>query len=271
MRFEIFNPYTHMYLNPSGVWQTGQGYHKITAGTGAWEDFTVTLRVESWLLCQASLTAMRFRFVNDTRLSDGYVDEVYFWPEVNTAILAGHNVEPGVPIQWRSSTDNFAASDVLVATLPARAGITYSYQTSDVITRHVGLKFVGVPIAKLRATEVIWGYGLATGETPAWGYRVSRLIPQIRSSRSSVRYSDFSLDGVTLRLQPAYGTQWPEIESELFERCSMGAPIIAIPDTNRSPIFIGRTPVAWSYQATSLAIIDTELPIDALPLGIWAP
>ena len=270
-KLEIYNPYTKTYLNSGGAWQTAQTYYKTTVGTVAWEDFTASLQVESWVLCQASLTILQLRFVAETVSTVGYVDEVYFWPEVNTAILIAHNVEPGLPIQWRSSTDDFAASDVLVAALPARAGVTYSYQATAVITRWVGLKFVGTPVAKLRATEVVWGYGLATSETPSWGYRVRRSLPQIRSSRDSIRYSDFSLDGVTLRLQPAYSTQWAEIETEIFERCSGGQPIIAIPDTNRLPIFIGRTPVEWSYQATSLAIVDTELPIDPLPLGIWAP
>lgn len=270
-KLEVWNPYTKNYLNSSGTWQASQAYHKSTVGTAAWEDFTTSFTVEAWATCQSSLTSLQLRFVVEIVSKVGYADEVYFWPEVNTVVLTGHNVEAGLPIQWRSSTDNFGASDVLVATLPARAGVAYSYQSTAVITRYVALKFSGTPVAKLRATEVFWGYGLSTSETPAWGYAVKRSVGQIRSSRASVRFADFSLDAVTLSFTPAFVTQWPEIETEIFERCSAGQMIIAIPDTSRTPIFIGRAPVESNYRPTSFAMMETSLTIEPLALGTWLP
>lgn len=270
VKLEIYNPYTRNYLATGGTWQSSQTYFKTTAGTGSWEDFTVSFSVESWAACQSSTTTLRFRVESNTSSTVGYVDQFYQWPETNFAAFFAHNCEAGLPVQWRSSTDGFASSDVLVATLTARAGVLFSYQSSSVTTRYVRLKFSGTPVAKLRATELVFGYAAAPADAPVWGYVVDRTIPQIRSSRGSVRMADFSTNAVVLDFEPS-STQWDELEQEIYERASGGQTIILVPDTGVSRVFVGRIPERWRFQAVWATKYKFQLPLEPLALGTWLP
>lgn len=271
VKLEIRNLTTGNYLHPSGTWQAAQVDYLTTAGSGAWEDKTFFFTVESWSACQGNVANVYCRAYMNTTSGTGYVDEMCWWSEVNTAVLVSHNVDPITPVEWRSSTDNFGASDVLVSVVPPRQGVMYYYHAAGITTRYVQLKFTGTPVNKIRACEVVWGYALSTNETPSWGYGVTRSLAQIRTSRQSIRGADRTADAVELKFSPAFSTQWAEIETEIFERCSGGQTIIVIPDTNRTPIFIGRTPIDWIYTPVSLAISETALRVEPLRTGIWVP
>lgn len=269
-KLEIYNSRTGRYLAPDGSWQLAQIYYKTTSSTGSFQSFTLAFVVESYAACQAAEVALRCRFVNDVVSTTVYADSFYLWPEVNLCIITGHNIAPATPIQWRSSTDDFAANDVLVATLPARETVTWKFEENAVTSRYVELRFVGTPEEKIRATEIFWCYGLRPAESPAWGYQVSRSTSQSRSGWQTIAHTDSAEQRVTMTMDPHHVQEWPEIETEIFRRAERGQPIIAIPDHNREEIFIGRTPPGWAYRM-DFSTVAIELPIEPYAQPIWVP
>jgi len=58
--------------------------------------------------CQAPVVKLRAVITSGTGVAD--------WPRWNALIVFGHNLDPALAVEARSSSDNFAANDVLEAT-----------------------------------------------------------------------------------------------------------------------------------------------------------
>ena len=271
VKLEIRNLMTGNYLAPGGTWQAAQIDYLTTSGSGAFEDKVFNFTVESWTACQGNLATVYCRAYMNTASGTGYVDEMCWWPEVNLVVLTSHNVDPITPVQWRSSTDNFGASDVLVVTVAPRAGVMYSYQSAGVTARYAGLKFVGTPLSKIRATEVVWGYGLETMLQLNWDFTHSAELKQVRTSKQSLAQQDFTDEAASLSIDsyPDDGT-FDEFRNELLRRTDKGQTVIVIPHTTKDPILIGRRPKAWAYHATP-AINSILTSVEPFPKGIWTP
>jgi hypothetical protein len=269
VKLEIKDLTTGKYYNTSSVWQTARTHHKITASTGSYETFALSIVLDGWEAHQSDFASLQVYAFGDSTSAQGYADDIYVWPETNLCVLAGHNVDPAITCEWRKSTDNFAANDVLVGALTARRGVMYRYETTAIVTRYVGLKFVGTPEAKIRATELIYTYALDTQRGVRWEVDHSSQVMQERSAWQSLALQDYPADGFAGVIDAfPIDTAFYELRDEIFRRAERGQMIILILSTTRDVIVIGRTPPDWAYS-TQPNINVVGLKIDPFPPGIW--
>ena len=192
----------------------------------------------------------------------------------------GHNIDSGVTaVQLRKSTDNFAANDVLVATLTVSSPTFFATFTST-SSRYWRIKFVGTNSDPIEIGELGLGVhsALATGanQIKITSLEIEALFPQNRQSGSLVpQVTTAALTThrqrvVTLGLRTFLFTQRDTVEGWLVTTSGGAEPFICVPDDDDVVVVHGRLPerVKWQraeganqFQTTSVTIEEDSFSI----------
>lgn len=249
---QVYNPRTKKYLVAGGAsWQTTPTSCLSSAGS-------VDYQVESLTLCQAPTLTLQIIVTNGTNVTD--------WPRWNALIVHGHNLDPGMVAELRSSTDGFSSNNVLEATGSIRQPEFWMMAAATVGSRYVRLALTGTNSAIPWYTEVIpcflematFGVGMehevgvdeASFSTDSeFGDEAEYLLsPQPRRTLKL----RFPLDVAAERV----------IREEIVWRCRGKAyPLIFIPDLQDSPAacYFGKRDRSWRVVRTLTDVWDTDL------------
>ena len=164
--FFVYNPLTHNYLQANSTWSSAALGYRQPSGE-FWTHTVAAVTVESYAACQSDLVSLRItvgKFANSPAV---FVDHVHIWPRVNFASIHGHNLDPGVGVELRSSDDAFAAVDTLEATFVIVAPSFYALMAAgNPDRRYWRIKIVGANSAFFEIGEAVIGYA----QTPLQQY-----------------------------------------------------------------------------------------------------
>jgi hypothetical protein len=178
-KIRVTNRQTGKDLKSDGTWAAGPQYvHSQTAA--AWSVLAyLPYTVESWAVCLADAVTLRIEVSQEVPTGVGYADDIYDHPDVDGLCVWGHSIEPSCVVEWRSSTDGFSGSDVLVATMTQRHPAFYALATHT--TRWLRLKITGVPTAAISIGELVAFQSFALSRSAKLGLSVERAHPQGRA------------------------------------------------------------------------------------------
>ena len=201
-------------------------------------------------------------------------DDVALFFGVDFASLHGHNLDPLVVVELRSSTDGFSGSNTLEATLTKRRGAFYGKLASVVCRRYWRLKFVGTNSAAIYLGEWVLGAAYALAQPPGYPFAVELLAPQIRVP---LPYGAPAVYGVGLTVQPAslglsFGfngdAALAEFQREVFERSLDGSPLVLVPDDSKPEVYLVRCPDRMSRPRTGWTFHQVEMVFESLRLPL---
>jgi len=107
---------------------------------------------------------------------------VWDQPRWNALAVIGHNLDPGLTCELRSSTDNFSASDDLEVTGTIRQPGFFMYDSGGISTRYGRLKLTGTNSAAPWYGEVFPCWLEGAIDAPDVGLEVRHREPQHRNT-----------------------------------------------------------------------------------------
>lgn len=252
---------TYKWMTSLNVWQAGKVAF-ANQQPAAWQTFKEQVPVEA-------LTGSRYR----TRLrvtcgSDAgagvYFDDFHFIPQNSVTSVHGHNLGVGAALNLRASTDNFAASNVDIAT-PIMAQPAFYKTFSAVNYRYWKLlttsQAVGDPIWM---GEWALGHATTLGEAMRWGWRLIHRQPRtdVRMSPSGQLYTRQEAYRPSRDLAMSFIASTEADRDEMLEsviRASEQAdePVIMVPDTSDEVVIHGR-------------VSESSIPVSKDPGPTWA-
>jgi hypothetical protein len=274
--FQLYNPVTKKYWT-GAAWQTAQAYWSTEGGT-AYAQKTTEVTVEDFVANQAAITYLELT-CDDTSTNGLLVEDVYVWPTWNAIVVAGHNIEPGMVTEARSSTDNFGASNVLEATMTVRRPSFYSYLSTPSTKRWAKLALTGTQSAQGGAvyiSELAVTYMETATVGPSDGMKVKYIPDQVRNSSQSgvVRAQKQSDERRALqmtfdRVDPIYTTEAQEARDEILRRADFGVwPIIIAPLNALTDLVVhGRVTNAWEIVLLFNSVWQDDIYIEENPFG----
>jgi hypothetical protein len=254
----IQNLATLKYLTSGAAWQTGST--TCLSGTGDL-DYTV----ESMTLCGNNPTVSLK--VTYTTATD--------WPRWNAVVVFGHNLDPGLTCEMRSSTDNFSASNVLEQTGTILQPSFYVYDgTTGIANRYGRLLLTGTNSA------IPW-YGIimpcwlevSAGGIKSGGVEIGYREPQIRNTGPMGSVGVYPLSPWPQRvakLSFALGsTAETELRNEIVLRCRGGAYGAALaPLSTESAVVYGRLTSEWSERRVFNTVYESDFVIAEEPIAV---
>lgn len=279
---QVYNPVTKKYLTSGGAWQTAQAYWATEAASTTYVQKTIPFTVEDFAANQSAITYLELSVVATAGAGGSdfaFVDDAFLWPTWNAVVLAGHNIEPGMGTEARSSTDAFGASNVLEATMAVRRPSFYSYLSTPSTKRWAKLALTGTQSAQAGAvyiSELAVTY-METGTVgPSDGMKIRYIPDQIRNTSPGgvVRASKQADERRALqmnfeRVDPVYTTEAREVRDEIVRRSEFGAwPIIIAPlDALADLIVHGRMTNAWEIALLFNSVWDDDLYVEENPFS----
>lgn len=248
---KVQNLSTGKYLTNAGAWQVASA----NCLTGA---ASLDYQVESLTLCQSPTVSLKITQSGAVTLSD--------WPRWNAIAVHGHNLDPGLTAELRSSTDNFAANNVLQATGAILQPSFWMQAAATVTSRYVRLALTGTNQATPWYAEVIPCYL----ETGGFGLGLDHELTIDEASLSSD--SEFG-DEIEYLLSPqprrnlklafnVESTAERIVREEIVWRCRGRAyPLLAIPTSADTPAacFFGRLDKSWRVVRSFPTLWSTDL------------
>ena len=244
---------TGRYLASGGAWQAGST-SVFLAGAGA-----LSYQVESFTVCQAATAVLQI-------VLTGVGSTVVDWPACNAIVVWGHNLDPGLTVEMRSSTDNFSGSNVLEVTGAIQQPSFLLLDSTPSYNRYVRLALTGTNQTTPWYAEVIPCYIETAVTTLGLDHEVTYDWAQVRSEGPYGEQSVFPLASRPRRL-----CKWRfnmdvakerEVREEIIFRSQGGAyPLVLIPassDTVSPPLF-GRLDSRWTVTRNFLDLWTTDL------------
>lgn len=271
--FDIQDLDTGQWLTSGGVWQNAA----TTVATRSVATFaTTTLSAFSVSAMSAwpyPVRRLRVRFYAASGGSaQGWVDTFSIWPSFDFLAVHGHSIRPALTVQFRSSTDNFSASDTLEATVtPARAAF-FSRLSAKVARRYARLKLVGTSPEAMYLGEMRLGQSFSLTRPATFPLNRQLRDAQVRVPRlgyGSAAYGLATEDVDTLELQ--FGMVQAEADewlNEVWRRARGGFVFDVVPDSTRTEVYLGRWAVEVPFTWSSFGRYDVTVPFERLPL--WA-
>jgi len=248
----IQNLATKKYLAAGGAsWQAGA----VAAITNA---NTINYQVESATVCQAPVVTLRVVIAGATTCAD--------WPTCNAAAVWGHNLDPGLTVEMRSSTDDFAVSNVLEVTGAIRQPSFLLFDATPSYNRYLRLAFTGTNQATPWYAEVIPCYMETAVTTLGMDHEVTYDWAQVRNDGAYGEPHVYSL-----ATQPRRLAKWRfnmdvarerEVREEVVFRCQGGAyPLLLVPTSTDvpPPVLYGRLDSRWTTTRNFIDIWSTDL------------
>ena len=270
--FQLFNPVTKKYWTGS-VWQTAQAYWATEGGT-AYVQKTTAPQVEDFAANQNAVTYLELT-ADDTSTNGLFVEDAFIWPTWNALVVAGHNVEPGLAPELRSSTDNFVASDVLEQALTVRRPEFFGYLSTPSTKRY--LRFIGTGAQSSQAGapyvgELVPCY-LETALTyENWEWEMQFLEEQIRNvaTGSRVSVNPRSIDArrvLRMTFSQRSDAAYREARDEIIRRSRGGQwPAIVVPMDAEDIVLHARLDSSWNVVRSFISGWGDDLTFSENPL-----
>ncbi len=274
-RVSIQNLATKKYLSSDGSWGAALAYVLLDDTHTVHTTQAVTYQVESLTLCQWPTVTLRLT-LNAGGAGDSMYDDVYDWPRWNAAVVMGHNLDVGLAVELRSSSDGFVSSNVLEKAGAILQPGFFLEAPAVVANRYARVAFTGSNVATPWYGELAVCYLETSIRGPKWAYDVKYQESQIRNEGrlgESFRYNLAPIGRRVAKLSPVMDSApgENEVRQEIVWRCRGGAyPLAIVPKNDEAIVLFGRLEDNWS--ATRLfpdwwegdLVVSEETPAAAL-------
>ena len=163
----IRNLATLKYLTSGGAWQVGSTSCLTGAGS-------LDYQVEGFTACQAPYVTLQIVITSGTSVWDQ--------PRWNALAVIGHNLDPGLTCEMRSSTDNFSASNLLEVTGTILQPGFFMLDTGGISNRYGRLLLTGTNSATPWYGEVLPCWFETAVDAPDIGLELQYDEPQVRNT-----------------------------------------------------------------------------------------
>lgn len=228
---QVRNLSTLKYLTSGSVWQAGAT--NVLSGSGS-----VNFQVEDFATCGGPLVVLAVTVTTGSGVT--------LWPRWNALWVLGHNIDPGLTVEARSSTDNFSGSNVLKATMTVRQPFFATYVGAGVDERYVRLAITGTLQAAgyYGIVAPVW---LETAQRyQAWQMPVRSRVPQVRHKTDAGKewvypLTSWPVRSIKLSVDRRSAANMAEGRDEWFARALGGAYWSFLePVDDEGDIFYGR-------------------------------
>jgi hypothetical protein len=234
----IQNLSTGKYLTTGSAWQAGATSCLTSAGSRDYQ-------VESFSLCQAALVLLKIVITSGTGVWDQ--------PRWNALGVIGHNLDPGLTCEMRSSSDNFSGSNVLEVTGSILQPAFYFYDgTAGITNRYGRLLHTGTNQATPWYGEIFPCWLESSVDRPDVGMEIQYEEPQVRNAGPLGDTHVYNLAPWPRRIARMQFDQLAttgaiETRQEIILRCRGGAyPILLVPVESEPMVIHGRPTEKWS-------------------------
>lgn len=238
---KLLNLQTGRWLNTSAAWQDAEThFHQQSAAS--WSVVTRSFTVEN---IGYGVIKLRLLIDNPTSAAAAYADDLLLMPKIDFASLHGHNLVAKQAVEIRRSTDNFAASNVLVATITHNPVRVFDSFTAPAVTRYWRFLIPDNNVTPVVIHEAVFGHLKTLTRSADIGRSEPVVMPQADSTtRGQVFYrtnlSEFDLQNYVLRYS-ARTAGLAEMLGEIWRAARSGKdPVILVPDDARSEVIHGR-------------------------------
>lgn len=159
-----------------------------------------------------------------------------------------HNLDSGITVELRRSTDNFAANDVLVATMTKNSP-TFFATFSSVSFRYYRVKFVGTNSAAIYLGKWVIGAHSTLTRMQRNGWQWGLTMPQAQGP-AGLRINQSLWEARSVELPFFYETvaQRDEIHNMLKDSKWGEEPLVIVPDSEENIALYARAPNAWEID-----------------------
>jgi hypothetical protein len=246
----IRNLATGKYLTNAGAWQAGSAFCLTGAGS-------LSYQIESLTLCQVAVFSLSISTSAST---------VTEWPRWNAAAVVGHNLDAGLTVEMRSSTDNFGGSNVLEVTGAILQPSFFMLDTGGIANRYGRVLITGTNQVIPWYAEVIPCWLETAVTTLGMDHEITYDWAQIRTDGL---YGEPHI--YPLAAQPRRLAKWRfnmdaarevEIRQEVILRCMGGAyPLLIVPTSSDTPpaVLYGKLDAKWATTRNFRDVWATDL------------
>lgn len=255
---KIQNLTTGKYLTSGAAWQVATA--NVLSGSG-----TVTYQVEDFATCQAATVILAVTVTTGGGCTD--------WPRWNCLAVFGHNLDPGLTVEARSSTDNFSGSNVLKATMAVKQPLFYSYVPAGVDERYVRLAMTGTNQAAAWYGLVMPTWIETAARNQQWGYEMRYDQPEVRHETQTGKAWVYPLTYyprriVKLTFDRRSDAQWREGRDEWMVRTQGGVYYSLVePIDDEALIVYGRLDKSWASRRMFGALWEDDFLLSEAPLS----
>lgn len=234
---KVQNRRTKNWLTSTGGWQAAE-VALLANATTSWAELTVEgVDVESMRACKGEL-----RLTLETTSTSGTVYGGLFavWPSVNFVSGHGHNVDDGVSLMLRRSSDAFVAVDTSEVEITPRQPTFYSVLTSQKTDRYWRLAFTGTNAEAIWLGEVVLGQAVSLTCLPLAPWSEESEDAQIRTGLGAYLQGDQPKRRLTLSFDLDSATKLGQ-NYDLYE-CSRGGayPLVLVPMSTETACYYCR-------------------------------
>ena len=229
---------TGKYLTSGGAWQVAST--SCLSGAGS-----LDYQVEDLTACQATTVLLKIVITTGT--------DVWDQPRWNAMGVIGHNLDPALTCELRSSTDNFSGSDVLEAPGTALMPGFFMYDSGGISNRYGRLALTGTNQATPWYGELFPCWLESSIDRPDVGMEVQYEEPQVRNSGPSggaphvYNLAPWPRRIARMAFDQGATTGAIETRQEIVLRCRGGAyPILLAPVDAEPVVLHGRLTEKWS-------------------------
>lgn len=242
---------TGKFLTTASAWQAGSTPCLTSAGDREYQ-------VESITACQAPTVLLKIVVTSGTSVHDR--------PGFNGIAVWGHNLDVGLGVELRSSTDNFGGSNVLEVTGAIRQPSFLLLKASPIYNRYARLAFTGTNQATPWYGEAVLAYIETAVTTLGVDHEVKYEEAVIQNDGPFGDPHVYLLATGPRRMAKfafnVDSTRERETREELVWRSRGGAyPLLMIPTSNDAtpPVIFGRIDTRWSSKRMFSDIWSTDL------------
>ena len=259
----VFNPDTGNFWNNT-VWgsATAEVFSRQTA-THAEQDTTIP--VESYRTVGDKPTTTLYIDHVCAGTGFAYFDNLYAWPETNWLSIHGHNLPGIVAVQWRSSSDNFGASDVLDATMTKRQPSFYHFLSSAITLRYIRARFLGgfATVDPIAIGELVLGYATTPAAYASYAIRLREREAQVAGDKTVVSMRRRAAQRVVeWPIVLSTSAEWQEYVEEIRGRCrGQLHPLVVAPDdvSDTDLVVYGRLAPEWEASRALLSRRESSM------------
>lgn len=257
---QVRNLSTLKYLTSGAAWQVTSA--NVLSGSGS-----VNFQVESLDICQVPTVTLAVTVTAGSGVT--------LWPRWNMLAVVGHNLDVGLTVEARSSTDNFSGSNVLKATMAVKQPSFKSYVTAGVDERYARVAITGTNQAAAWYGKILLLWVETAARAQFWGWSIRRRVPQVRHKTDAGKDWVYPLTAWPVRsLKVSFdrrsSTDMKEARDEWFARALGGSYWSVVePMDDEDDLLYGR--LDESYETRRLfpllwedEFIVTEAPITRL-------
>lgn len=233
----IRNLSTLKYLTTGGAWQTGSTSCLTGAGS-------LDYQVENYTACQVPYVTLQIVITSGTSVWDQ--------PRWNALAVFGHNLDPGLTCELRSSTDNFSGSNVLEVTGTILQPTFFMLDTGGISNRYGRLLLTGTNNATPWYGEVFPCWLETATDAADIGFELQYEEPQVRNTGTMgdsyvYNLAPFPRRVARMAFDQSAASGALETRQEMILRSRGGAhPVVVVPVDSEGLILHARPTEKWS-------------------------